>query len=94
MVYDSKNKKFIPCPSIREEPVQPSNQSLSMGGKLLYRFDQDTGLLEVGDEKLAAEIREQVSGDFWKGANIQIMLPFAKEPVELSGVKEIRYSKK
>lgn len=91
--YDKDSKKFIPVPSVIPE-CQPPASSLSINGELIYRFDQITGLLEVGDEQMAEEFRDRLSGDFWKGAEIEIMLPFADRPIKLVGVKEIKYSEK
>lgn len=88
--YNQKEKKFISCPSIIEE-IRPEGSLLSFGG-LVYRFNRENGLLEIGDKQLFEMISDNISGELWKGVNIEIILSNVDRPIMLNNVKKIIYT--
>lgn len=74
-----------------EQPVL-EEMSFSVSDEPVYRFSRETGVLEIGDHDLFQRLKEQLGEIPEKGIPLVFHLPFAAEPVTLSGVKSIEYA--
>lgn len=95
VTYNHESQRFEQASSgPLVEQVYPESMSFSVDSKVIFDFNKETGVLELGEPNLFDQFKQKLGKIPKEGISIELFLPFSEEPTVLSGVKSLEFAQR